>query len=86
MTTHFQLDLFVDFNNQSLYGNVTLELKALQDASEVVLDYQGLEIYSVWIKDGEYLNYQLFTPNPEIGSAIVIYLTESKNNRLNAFF
>ncbi len=48
VTTHFDLNLTVNFTTQSISGNNTLTLKAVTQASQVVLDYQGLSIVQVW--------------------------------------
>ena len=78
-TEHFHLDLFVDFNNKSLYGNVTFTLRAIQDASYAVFDFQGLEIFKAWNTvssvQTNMLNFEVYTPNPAISSCVVVYFT-----------
>jgi len=44
--TDFNLTLDVDFDNSVIHGLNTITLKAVQDVSEIVLDYQGLYIIS----------------------------------------
>jgi hypothetical protein len=73
VTNHFHLDLYVDFNNQSLYGTNAMTFTALTDISQVVIDYRGLNIYSVVDADDKPMNYQLMTPNTDIGSCIIVY-------------
>lgn len=38
-TKHLELNLTADFSNSSLYGMNTLTMKAIQDTSEVILDF-----------------------------------------------
>jgi hypothetical protein len=47
-TFHFQLDVYVDFNQSSIQGYNTMNLTAVKDSvSQVVLDYQGMDIIDV---------------------------------------
>ena len=41
------LDLEVDFNNSQINGMVEHTFLALKDTSQVILDFQGLDINSV---------------------------------------
>src|ERR1700761_5733580 len=46
--THIALDLRVDFHNKVLFGEAALEVKRLDpNATELVLDTQGLDIRNV---------------------------------------
>jgi hypothetical protein len=44
-TTNFYLDVTVDFDKSSIYGTNTLTFVAMvEGVSEIVLDYQGIDI------------------------------------------
>jgi hypothetical protein len=45
-TTNLTLKVTVNFDTKKMYGCVDLTMKAKQDASEVILDYQGLDLVS----------------------------------------
>ena len=49
-TTDFNLNMNVSFDDQQIVATNILTLRAVQDVSEVVLDYQGLEIQETWYK------------------------------------
>ena len=62
-------------------------MTTIQDTSEIVLDIQGLNIYNVWDANGNNLNFDIMTPNVNISSCIIIYLTDSKRiSLLNSIF
>lgn len=48
VTSHFHLDIRVDFNISAVGGNVTLNMTSQRDGLDhVVLDFQGMEVRSV---------------------------------------
>ena len=48
LTTHFHLDIKVDFNQTSIIGTNTINMTALADGvTSVVLDFQGLSVSKV---------------------------------------
>jgi leukotriene-A4 hydrolase len=79
-TTNMTLNVTVNFDTRKLFGYIDLEMKAIQDTSEVILDYQGIDLVSAHYKpiDGqEFIDafYDTFT-SPTLGSAMRIYLTD----------
>jgi leukotriene-A4 hydrolase len=76
------LNVTVNFDTNKLYGYVELTMLALQDASEVILDYQGIDLVSAHYQlpsappgtwtDAFYDTYL----SPHLGSALRIYLTD----------
>lgn len=87
--SHIDFELFVDFTNSSLIGNVTHTLKSVDDTNHtmVYMDVRdGLVIHSAHFYmndtvDGcppsgthEEVIYEISTPNPNIGSALDITL------------
>ena len=45
-TTNLTLNVTVNFDTKKMYGYVDLTMNAKQDASEVILDYQGIDLVS----------------------------------------
>ncbi len=83
VTTHFQLDVYVNFTNSSIIGTNTITLTAVQDGvSEIVLDYQGLVIIKAEVMgaDGKYTEVNCdYHDDANVGSAVRLLLTDSKN-------
>ena len=77
-STHFHLDITVDFATKTIYGNTTINLTAVRDASEIVLDYQGINILNVWDENGKVLFFDASYHNASLGSALYIPITNSK--------
>jgi leukotriene-A4 hydrolase len=77
-TRHLHLDVYVNLDQQLLFGNVTLTMQAVQDASEVILDYQGLDISNIWYSAGPNLVPAAYDTlhDVKLGSAVRIYLTD----------
>jgi len=82
-TTNVFLNVTVDFDQRKLIGYVDLTMKALQYTSEVILDYQGIDLVSAHYK---FLSDPTFTlaaydtyDSPYLGSALRIYLTDKVN-------
>ena len=73
----------VDFDQRRLIGYVDLTMKALQYTSEVILDYQGIDLESAHYKlKGDTKFTQAFYDtydSPYLGSAMRIYLTDKVN-------
>ncbi|CDW72343.1 peptidase family m1 containing protein [Stylonychia lemnae] len=80
-TTNFQLDVTVDFDKSSISGTNTLTFQVLFDGvTEIVLDYQGLDISlcEVMGQDGKFNQVETDTHfDNNLGSAIKLYLTDS---------
>ena len=79
-TTNLTLNVTVNFDTKKMYGYVDLTMKAKQDASEVILDYQGLDLVSAhYMSEGSTswtdAFYDTYT-SPYLGSAMRIYLTD----------
>ena len=72
ITTHFHLDLTVDFNVKKLYGIITLNMKTLKDTENIILDCQGVDVSGILDGNGNTLNFKVTTPNEELGSALNI--------------
>jgi len=70
----------VNFDTKKMYGYVDLTMKAKQDASEVILDYQGLDLVSAhYMSEGSTTWTDAFYDtyaSPFLGSAMRIYLTD----------
>ena len=82
-TTNVFLNVTVDFDKRKLIGYVDLTMQALQYTSEVILDYQGIDLVSAHYK---FLADPTFTlaaydtwDSPYLGSALRIYLTDKVN-------
>lgn len=71
-TTHFHLDMAIDFDLKQVRGTNTLTLKAIDRATQLILDYAGMTIQSVTDKDGNPLNYDDSYHNDTLGNAIII--------------
>ena len=82
-TTNLYLNVTVDFDQRKLIGYVDLTMKALQYTSEVILDYQGIDLESAHYKlKGDTKFTQAFYDtydSPYLGSAMRIYLTDKVN-------
>ena len=82
-TTNLYLNVTVDFDQRKLIGYVDLTMKALQYTSEVILDYQGIDLDSAHYKlKGDTKFTQAFYDtydSPYLGSAMRIYLTDKVN-------
>jgi hypothetical protein len=78
-TTHLYLNVSVYMYERIIMGTSRLTMLALQDAAEVILDTQGIEILRAY-----YLNpsgkevdaYYDMVPSPNLGTALRIYLTD----------
>ncbi|MFC3097949.1 M1 family metallopeptidase [Alteraurantiacibacter palmitatis] len=57
--THVALDLTLDFAAQDISGTATLDIEAANDANEIILDSDGLEIGSITAPDGSALDWEM---------------------------
>lgn len=79
-TRHIELNVTINMDIKQIFGICNLTLQAVQDASEVVLDYQGIDI--AWIKyvspaTGELIAAAYDTHKDiHLGNAVRIYLTD----------
>jgi leukotriene-A4 hydrolase len=82
-TTNIYLNVTVDFDQRKLIGYVDLTMKALQYTSEVILDYQGIDLVSALYKLKSNPTFTLAAydtyDSPYLGSALRIYLTDKVN-------
>ena len=82
-TTNIYLNVTVDFDQRKLIGYVDLTMKALQYTSEVILDYQGIDLVSAHYKLKANPTFTLAAYDtyysPYLGSALRIYLTDKVN-------
>lgn len=74
---HIDLSLKVDFETNFLEGIVTLTLEKSPDATQVILDTNGLEIASVTYADGVAAGYELANRHEIFGAALDISLRKS---------
>jgi leukotriene-A4 hydrolase len=93
-TTHLELNLRVDLDNQTITGTVALELKRIDPrATVIVLDSKGLLIKEVTQKATDVIGatskdqtiwvsrpFHMEKPDPILGSALVIELPPSKRS------
>jgi leukotriene-A4 hydrolase len=80
-TTHFHLNITVDFNKSSLIGTNTLNLTALADGvTTVVLDYQGMTVSKVEQCNGQGAWAPVTTTSVggRFGNALIVNLLSSK--------
>ena len=81
-TTHFHLDIKVDFQQTSLIGTNTLNLTALTNGvNTLVLDYQGLSVSKVEQCNGQgvFAPVTYTTVGGRYGNALVITLSGNLN-------
>lgn len=50
--THFALDVTVDFDKKVMSGSNTVDFMAAKDSTQIVMDYQGIDIVSVFDNAG----------------------------------
>jgi leukotriene-A4 hydrolase len=77
ITTHIDLDIYVNFGYDMLQGNNTLSLKCLNQAVFVVLDVQGIDVFNVWDENDNELFFDVKDPNPTLGQALIIYFKDT---------
>ena len=74
--THVALDLDLDFEGKRVEGVATLDVDAAEDASEIVLDSNGLMIGGITDGNGNELDYTIGESDPEKGEPITVQLGE----------
>lgn len=77
--THVALDLDLDFEARKVEGTATLDIQAADDATEIVLDSNGLMIGGVEDGNGNALTWEMGeadADNSEKGEALTIQLGE----------
>ena len=74
--THVALDLDLDFEGKRVEGTATLDVDAADDATEVVLDSDGLVIGGITDGNGNALTYEIGESDPDKGEPITVQLGE----------
>jgi len=74
--THVALDLDLDFEGQRVDGTATLDIQAAEDATEIVLDSDGLIIGGIADGNGNTLAYEIGESDPAKGEPITVQLGE----------
>ncbi|MGB3796173.1 MAG: M1 family metallopeptidase, partial [Alteraurantiacibacter sp.] len=74
--THVALDLDLDFEGKRVEGVATLDVDAAEDASEIVLDSDGLMIGGITDGNGNELEFTIGESDPEKGEPITVQLGE----------
>ena len=79
-TYNFNLEMNVNFDQQVISATNYLSMIAIQDTSEIILDFQGLKINSVQYQLGGSIDYNIAYyetwEDEQLGSAIKIYVTD----------
>jgi leukotriene-A4 hydrolase len=75
---HLTLDLTVDFDRKVLSGSATLTVDTANDAGQLLLDTNGLEVRNVTI-GGEAVAFELSDPVPYLGRALTIGVPPGKS-------
>jgi aminopeptidase N len=76
---HLHLDLKVDFESQKLSGSAELTLRRSDDAKELYLDTNGLDIFSVTTPEGANLKWEFGKRNAKLGRPLIIKLPVAGN-------
>lgn len=74
--THVALDLALDFEGQKVEGVATLDIQKAEDATEIVLDSNGLVIGGITDGNGNELTYEIGENDPGKGEPITVQLGE----------
>ncbi|KAG0193693.1 Leukotriene A-4 hydrolase [Apophysomyces sp. BC1034] len=72
-TTHLHLNWTIFFEEKRIFGTVLLDLVALEDVDQVVLDTSYLDVKRVSLKDAP-LKFTVADRHPTLGSALTIDL------------
>lgn len=70
--THVALDLALDFARKSVGGTATLDILAKPDASQIVLDSDGLQVRRVTAPDGSELPFTVGAVDGEKGAPLTV--------------
>ena len=76
--THVALDLDADFAARRLAGTATLDIEAVEGASEIVLDSKGLEIESIADGEGRPLSFALGAGDERRGQPLTVRIGEAR--------
>ena len=71
---HLHLDLYVDFDKQTIAGSAKLTLDRKVNAKPLILDSHGLDISGVTDADGSVLAWKLGDIDPRLGQPLIIEL------------
>ncbi|APE28040.1 M1 family metallopeptidase [Aurantiacibacter gangjinensis] len=74
--THVAFDLDLDFEGRRVEGTATLDVQAAEDATEIVLDSDGLVIGGIQDGNGNDLDYTIGEADPDKGEPITVQLGE----------
>jgi len=74
VTNHYNLDWFIDFDDEAIKGTITHYMKTIDDTTQVIFDVVALNIISVKDDSGNDYDYSIEVGNPNIGDALVIEL------------
>ncbi len=74
--THVALDLDLDFEGARVEGTATLDVQSAEDATEIVLDSDGLIIGGITDGNGNDLDYTIGESDPDKGEPITVQLGE----------
>ncbi|RJY09996.1 M1 family metallopeptidase [Aurantiacibacter aquimixticola] len=74
--THVALDLDLDFEGQRVEGTATLDVQAAEDATEIVLDSDGLIVGGITDGNGNELEYEIGETEEGKGEPITVQLGE----------
>jgi leukotriene-A4 hydrolase len=72
--THLALDLDVDFDAKRIGGTAALDIERAPDATEIVLDDDGLQIESIVDGSGQPLDYKVGADDPNLGAPLTVAL------------
>ncbi len=70
--THVALDLALDFERKSVGGTATLDILARPDASQIVLDSDGLQVHRVIDGGGNELPFSIGASDPAKGAPLTV--------------
>ena len=76
--THVALDLGLDFERKSIGGTATLDILARPDASQIVLDSDGLQVSRVTDARGNELPFTIGKHDPEKGAPLTITIGNAR--------
>ena len=79
--THIDLDLAMDFDAKTIGGTATLDILAADEASEIILDSNGLRVSAVTDEAGDALEFALGEQVEGKGEPLTIQLPAQKLER-----
>ena len=74
--THVALDLVLDFAAKRVDGRATLDIQSAPDATEIVLDSDGLIVGGVTDGAGNKMAWEIGESDPEKGEPLTIFFTD----------